>query len=505
MTTYQLFINNEWIPAQSGETFESINPYNGEPVGQFSRGREADIHKAVAAARTAFDEGPWPRMSGEERASYLKALADKISEKSAELTQMEVMDSGSTLKKAQTDMWLSAQQMKYFSRMATQPMEEPLESLSKPGTSRNILIREPIGVCGQIIPWNFPLMMAIWKLGPALAAGCTVVLKPAEETPLTAMVLADMIRELGIPKGVVNIVTGYGEEAGAPMVSHPGVDKIAFTGSTEIGCLIMSQAAHSMKRVTLECGGKSANILMEDADPEIAIDGALYAAFYHQGQCCIAGTRLLLPESKASDWLEQIVEKTQAIQLGNPMDKQTDMGPLVSQKQLDRVMGYIDQGKAEGARLLTGGKRPTAPELQRGFFVEPTIFADVENHMAIAQEEIFGPVLSVLTYKTEAEAIRIANDSRYGLAGAVWSKDTDRATAMARQLRAGTVWVNEYHLLSEKAPFGGYKQSGLGREMGPDCLKPYTEVKHLHVDELGSREKKFWYDSIVKSRSLVKS
>ncbi len=502
---YQLFINGAFVPAESGETFDSINPYNQEVVGRFARGREADIDKAVRAACQAFDEGPWPRMTGAERGKYLRALSEKISERSKELLPLEVADSGSTFKKVQGDLWLSSNQMKYFSKLADMETEHLLEALSKPGVSKNILVREPLGVCGQIIPWNFPLMMAVWKLGPALAAGCTLVLKPAEETPASAMELAKMIQEVGIPEGVVNIITGFGEEAGAPLVTHPLVDKVAFTGSTEIGKLIMAEAAVGMKRVTLECGGKSANIILEDADPEIAIDGSLYAAFFHAGQCCTAGSRLLLPESLKEAYLEKMAEKTRAIQLGDPMDKNTDLGPLVSQRQLDRVLGYIEKGRAEGAKVLVGGQRASAPGLEKGFFMEPTIFVDVNNEMTIAQEEIFGPVLSVITYKTVEEAIRIANDTRYGLAGAVWSRDTEKATSVARQLRTGTVWINEYHLISEKAPFGGYKQSGVGRELGPDSLNAYTEVKHIHIDELGSREKKFWYDTLIKPKSLVNS
>lgn len=502
----QLFINGTFFPAASGETFESINPYNHEVVGRFARGKTEDVDRAVQAARRAFDEGPWPRMSGAERGQFIMALAKKIEKETNSLLSLEIADSGSTRKKAEGDLWLSARQMGYFGRLAsTSRFEEDLEDLSRTGISRNILIREPIGVCGQIIPWNFPLMMAVWKLGPALAAGCTVVLKPAEETPATALELARMIQEIGFPPGVINMVTGYGEEAGAALVNHPGVDKIAFTGSTEIGRLIMAQAAGTMKRITLECGGKSANILLEDADPDIAIDGSLYAAFFHAGQCCTAGTRLLVPESRKKELLDQLVDKARQIRLGDPADKNSDMGPLISQKQVERVMAYIEAGKAEGAKLLTGGGRPRSEALpEKGYFIEPTIFDEVDNRMTIAREEIFGPVLSVISYRSEEEAVAIANDSPYGLAGAIWSTDRERAMKMVRQLRTGTVWINEYHLLSEKAPFGGFKQSGLGRELGPDSVRAYTEVKHIHIDELGSREKKFWYDALLQPKSLAK-
>lgn len=500
---YQLFINNQWVPAENGETFESHNPYNQELVGRFARARQADVDKAVAAARNAFDHGPWPKLSGEERSRYIRALADKLNDKTAELLPLEIAESGSTFKKAQGDFFVSFNNLKYFSELAKQPFEEPLTGLSRPGVSYNFIVREPIGVCAQIIPWNFPVMMATWKLGPALAAGCTLVLKPAEETPSSALELAKIIEEIGFPPGVVNVITGFGEEAGAPLVTHPGVDKVAFTGSTEIGRKIMAEAAGSMKRVTLECGGKSANILLEDADHAIALDGAIYAAFFHSGQCCTAGSRLLIPESQKETILEALHERVRRITLGNPAEKKTEMGPVVSKKQQERILAYIEKGKAEGARVLTGGGKPSDSALSNGYFIEPTIFVDVDNAMTIAQEEIFGPVLSVITYQDEAEAIRIANDSPYGLAGAVWSKDTERAVSVARQLRTGTVWINEYHLVSERAPFGGYKQSGLGRELGPDALKSYTEIKHIHVDELGKREKKFWYDAIIRPLGLV--
>ena len=497
MISYQLFIDGEFTDSVSRQTFDSLNPFNQEIVARVARGNAEDIRKAISAARRAFDAGPWPRMKKEERSAMLKAVSDKINEKQKELVNLEVADSGSTVRKAKEDIYLSARNMNYFSKLATLELAEPVEGLSKPGFSQNTLIREPIGVVGAIIPWNFPLKMAIWKLGPALAAGNTVVLKPSELTPCTAMELAAIIREVGIPSGVVNIIPGFGEDAGEELVKNALVDKISFTGSTAVGKKVMALAAHNLKKITLECGGKSANIVLDDADLDLAVDGAMYAIFYHQGQCCEAGTRLLLPRSHHDEFVDRLVAKTEKMKLGDPSDPATDMGPVVSKKQQERVLAYIAKGKQEGATIATGGGVPSTGNLGKGFFIEPTIFIHVKNSMAIAQEEIFGPVLSIIPYETDEEAVRIANDSVYGLGGGVWSRDKDRALKIARQLRAGTVWINEWHLISERAPFGGYKQSGIGREFGVDGLKEYTEAKHLHVDELGSREKKFWYDVVV--------
>jgi aldehyde dehydrogenase (NAD+) len=497
MREYQLFIGGQFVPAASGETFDSVNPFTGEPVARVARGKQADIDKAVAAARKAFDEGPWPRLPGEERGRILKDIADRIEAATKDLVSLMVEESGSTYRKAKGEVWLSGKHLAYFGKLANREFVKPIDALSKPGVSRNLLVREPIGVCGQIIPWNFPLQMAIWKLGPALAAGNTVVLKPAEETPAMAMELAKIIAESELPEGVVNIVTGYGEEAGAALADHPDVDKLAFTGSTEIGKKLMGEASQDLKRVTLELGGKSANIVFADADLELAVDGALYGAFFHSGQCCTAGTRLLLQEDIYDEFLRRFIEKAKNIHLGNPADKGTDLGPLVSKKQQERVLRYIETGKQEGARCVLGGVAPAAGDLKQGYFVEPTIFVDVDNAMAIAQEEIFGPVVAVLRFKTEADAIRLANTSKYGLAGAVWSQDNEKALRVAKRLRTGTVWINEYHLISEKAPFGGYKQSGIGRELGEEALDEYTEIKHIHIDEIGDRSKKFWYDAVV--------
>ncbi len=497
MQEYQLYIDGAFVPSVEGKKIESLNPFDQSVVARVDSATQPDVDKGVAAARKAFDEGPWPKMSGDERGAMIKAVSDKINDKFKELVKLEVMDSGSTYRKAKEDVYLSARAIYYFSKLASRDLSEPVEGLNKPGFSQNILVREPIGVVGAIIPWNFPLKMAIWKLGPALAAGNTVVLKPSEETPVTAMELAKIIDEIGFPPGVVNILPGYGHEAGEALVQHPDVDKIAFTGSTEIGRKVMATAAETMKRCTLECGGKSANIILDDADMEMALDGTMYAIFYHQGQCCEAGTRLFLPESIADEFLGKLLEKTKKLVIGDPMDKATDIGPLVSKTQQDRVLGYIQKGTEEGAKILIGGKKPDDEKLQKGCFVEPTIFSNVDNKMTIAQEEIFGPVLSVITYESVDDAVKMANDSIYGLAAGVWSKDKDKAQSIGRQLRAGTGWINEWHLMSEKAPFGGYKQSGIGREFGIDGLKEYTETKHMHIDDVGEREKKQWYDVVV--------
>jgi len=494
---YLLYSNGEFVESATKKTFDSINPFNQEVIARVARAGIEDAQRAVRAARKAFDEGPWTKMSKEERSTLLKAVSDKINERKAELELLEVEDSGSTIRKAKEDVHLSARAMNYFSKLAAMDMAETIDGLSKPGFSQNLLVREPIGVVAAIIPWNFPLKMAVWKLGPALAAGNTVVLKPSELTPVTAMELAKIMHEVGFPAGVVNIVPGYGEDVGEELVKNSMVDKVSFTGSTAVGRRVMSLASSTLKKCTLECGGKSANIVLDDADMDLAVDGALYAIFYHQGQCCEAGTRLLLHEKIHNEFLNRMIEKTKKMKLGDPKDMTTDLGPLISEKQRERVLGYIKSGVEQGAKIAIGGSAPQSPELKKGFFVEPTIFTNINNKMKIAQEEIFGPVLSVIKHKTIEEAVAMANDSMYGLGGGVWSRDKEKAMAVAKQLRVGTVWINEWHLISEKAPFGGYKQSGIGREFGVEGLREYTETKHLHIDELGAREKKFWYDTVV--------
>ncbi|HAY33535.1 MAG TPA: aldehyde dehydrogenase family protein [Ignavibacteria bacterium] len=493
MLKYQLYINGEFCDSEDGQTFKATDPANGEVIAEISKAGISDTKKAVAAARKAFDSGVWSGLSGDERSRILKQLVDKINENAEKLTELEVKDSGSTVRKAGEDIFLSAKSLNYFSKTAALNFNEEISGLSKEGVSKNIILYEPVGVCALIIPWNFPLKMAIWKLGPALAAGNTVILKPAMETSVTACELAKLISETEIPKGVVNIITGSGSIIGTELVTNPDVDKVGFTGSTEVGKIIMQNASSNLKKITLECGGKSANIVLDDADIEMSIDGAIYAAFYHQGQCCEGGTRLLLHEKIYDKFIAGLKEKIEKMKIGDPSDKSITVGPVVNQDQFDTVMKYIKTGIDEGAEILTGGKQFGS----KGLFIEPTVFVNVDNKMKIAQEEIFGPVLAVIKFKDDDEAVSVANDSIFGLAGAVWSGNDDRALAVADRLRAGTVWINEYHLLSDRAPFGGYKQSGIGREFGTEGMKEYMESKHIHIDEIKDRSKKPWYRTVV--------
>ena len=491
MEKYSLYINGEFRESSDGGTFKSYNPADGSEIAEIAKATVDDAKSAIDAARDAFDSGVWSGMSREERSGVIKQIVDKINENKERLTELEILDSGSTLKKAGEDIFLSAKNLNSFAKLALADLNE-VSGVSKEGISKNLVVREPVGVCSQIIPWNFPLKMMIWKIGPALAAGCTIVLKPAPETSVTAMEMAKLIDETDLPKGVLNIVTGDAE-VGTEMVVNPKVDKVSFTGSTEIGRLIMKNAADTLKKITLECGGKSANIVLDDADIEMAVDGAVYAGFYHQGQCCEGGTRLLISEKIYDEFIDKMKDKILKMKVGDPGDKSTDVGPVISKEQFDRVMNYIKIAQDEGAELLTGGKQAG----DKGYFIEPTVFVNVDNKMKHAREEIFGPVISVIKFKDDAEAVKIANDSIYGLGGAVWSRDDDRALKVAEKLRTGTVWINEYHIMNEKVPFGGYKQSGIGREFGLDGIKEYTETKHIHIDEIKDRTKKFWYGTVV--------
>jgi acyl-CoA reductase-like NAD-dependent aldehyde dehydrogenase len=480
---YQNYIGGDWVDAISGETFDVINPATEELVATVPRAGGEDAQRAIAAARQAFDSGEWRDLDPEERKRILLSAIDGLTETEDELATMETLEAGMTIRATSTVViGYCISHWDYFARQATRPAQEPLEPVSYPTNSYNFVLREPIGVCAGIIPWNFPLVMAVWKLAPALAMGNTCVLKPASNTPLTALKFAEILDRTELPKGVVNVITGEGATVGEELASHPGVDKVSFTGSTAVGKRIMQLASNTVKKVTLELGGKSPNIVFDDADMEQAVDGALWATFFHQGQVCESGTRLLLPESIHDEFVERLVERARQIKLGDTLDFESDMGPLASAAQRETVEGYVRIGNDEGARLVTGGKPPKGDGFEHGYWYEPTIFTEVDNSMTIAREEIFGPVLSVIKFKDDEDAIQIANDTSYGLASGVWSQDPDRCLEAARRLRAGTVWINDFHMINCVAPWGGYKQSGVGRELAGYGLDEYTEVKHVHWD-----------------------
>jgi aldehyde dehydrogenase (NAD+) len=474
--TLRLLINNEWVASESGKTFPSINPATGEEIGQVAEADAADVYKAVRAARRAFEHGPWRKTSASERGRLLYRLADLIEQNADELAQLETLDNGKPVAMARAaDLPLTIACYRYYAGWADKIQGK---TIPVSGDYFCYTRHEPVGVVGQIIPWNFPLLMQAWKLGPALAAGNTVLLKPAEQTPLTALRVGELIVEAGFPAGVVNILPGYGPTAGGAIASHMDVDKVAFTGSTEVGHLIMRAAADSnLKRVTLELGGKSPNIVFADADMDQAIEGSHFALFFNQGQCCCAGSRLFVEEKAYDQFVEKSVARAKKRTVGDPFDRATEQGPQVDDVQFEKVMSYIEAGKREGAALLCGGKRVG----DRGYFIEPTVFADVKDTMKIAQEEIFGPVMSIIKFKDLDEVIERANKTIYGLAAAVWTRDITKAHAIANNVRAGTVWVNCYDVFDAAAPFGGFKQSGLGRELGEYGLQQYTEVKTVTV------------------------
>ena len=473
----KLLINNRWVEAASGKTFPTINPSTGEVITHVAEADAADVDKAVAAARAAFDNGPWrKKMSASQRGVLINKLAELIEKHADELAQLEALDNGKPYHVARAaDLPLTIACYRYYAGWTDKIHGKTIPAQGKYFSYTK---HEPVGVVGQIIPWNFPLLMQAWKLGPALAAGCTVVLKPAEQTPLSALRVGELILEAGFPEGVVNILPGYGPTAGAAIARHMDVDKVAFTGSTEVGHLIMKAAAETnLKRVTLELGGKSPNIVFADADMDEAIEGAHFALFFNQGQCCCAGSRLYVEEKCYDEFVAKSVERAKKRTVGNPFDKNTEQGPQVDQEQFNKVMGYIESGKNEKAKLLAGGKRVG----EKGYFIEPTVFADVQDNMKIAQEEIFGPVMSILKFKDVDEVVTRANKSLYGLAAAVWTKDITKAHAIADGVRAGTVWVNCYDVFDAAVPFGGYKQSGIGRELGEYGLANYTEVKTVTI------------------------
>lgn len=474
--TKQLYINGKFVDSAGGKTFDTMNPATGEVLAKVAEAEAEDIDLAVKAARKAFDEGPWSRMSASQRSRLIYKLADLMEENKVELAQLETLDNGKPYSEtSKADVPLAVEHFRYFSGWATKIVGQ---TIPVQGNYFNYTRHEPVGVVGQIIPWNFPLLMAAWKLGAALATGCTVVLKPAENTPLSALYLAELIQEAGFPDGVVNIVPGYGPTAGQPLVDHPDIDKIAFTGSTKVGKSIMRSAADTLKRITLELGGKSPNIILPDADLTKAVPGALMGIMFNQGQVCCAGSRLYVQKKLYDNVMSDLVANTKKIKQGNGLEEGTTMGPLISSTQQSRVKGYIDKGIEEGAEVLTGGDIP----FEKGYFVSPTIFADVNHSMTIAKEEIFGPVVAAMPFDDIDDLVEKANDSMYGLAAGVWTQDIKKAHYIAHKLKAGTVWVNTYNALDAASPFGGYKQSGLGREMGSYALDNYTEVKSVWIN-----------------------
>ena len=472
----QMFINGQWVDAASGKTFETPNPATGETLARVAEGDAEDINRAVRAARAAFDSGPWSRMTPSERGRIIWRIGDLILEHVDELAQLESLDNGKPYLVAQAaDVPLAADLFHYMAGWATK-IEGNTINISVPympgANFHSYTLREPIGVVGQIIPWNFPLLMAAWKLGPALTTGCTVVLKPAEQTSLTALRLAELIAEAGVPDGVVNVVPGFGETAGAALATHDYVDKVAFTGSTEVGKLIVQAAAGNLKKLTLELGGKSPNIVFDDAEDN-AIEGAANAIFFNHGQCCVAGSRLFVHESRYDEVVDGVAEIAKSIKLGSGLDPSTQMGPLVSDEQFRRVTGFLESGRADGATALAGGGRFG----DRGYFVEPTVLTNTRPDMQVVREEIFGPVVVAEKFTSLDEIAAQANDTSYGLGAGIWTRDISKAHALAKKLRAGTVWINCYNVFDASLPFGGYKQSGWGREMGHEVLNNYTEVK----------------------------
>ncbi|RLS84653.1 MAG: aldehyde dehydrogenase family protein [Planctomycetota bacterium] len=477
VSNQKLFINGKWVNSISGKTFATLNPATGQEICKVAEADSADVDLAVKAARKAFESGPWKKMSAAERGRRINKLADLMEKNLPALAALESLDNGKPLRDSlNADLPLSIKAYRYYAGWCdkthgkTIPVEGEYFCYTK---------HEPVGVVGQIIPWNFPLLMVAWKWAPALATGCTIVLKPAEQTPLTALRMAELAQEADIPDGVINVVPGFGPTAGAAITSHMDIDKVAFTGEGSTGQLVMQAAAKSnLKRVSLELGGKSPNVVFADADLDAAVEGAYFGLFFNQGQCCCAGSRLFVEEDIHDAFVEKLVARAKKQRVGDPFDMATTQGPQISQEQFDRIMGYIDVGVSEGANLLSGGKRVGS----KGYFIQPTIFSGVKDNMRIAKEEIFGPVMNILKFKDVDEVVQRGNKTFYGLAAAIWTKDITKAHRLANSLRAGTVWVNCYDVFDAAAPFGGFKMSGIGRELGEYALSLYTEVKTVYIN-----------------------
>ena len=479
LAKYKMFIGGEWVNSASGETFPSDNPYTGKPWALIPKGGAPDVDRAVRAAHKAFTSGEWPRLTPSKRGALLRKLADLIGEKSKQLAEIEVRDNGKLYAEMSAQTAYMAQWYYYYGGLADK-IEGHVIPTDKPDML-NYTRYEPLGVVAAIIPWNSPLLLVAWKLAPALAAGNTVVLKPSEFTSASALEFMKLIEQAGFPAGVVNVVTGYGPDVGMPLVEHPLVAKVAFTGSDRTGTLIYQTAAKGLKRVSMELGGKSPNIVFDDAHMENAVKGVISGIFAATGQTCIAGSRLLVQQSIHDQFVEKLVAFARTAKMGNPMNLDTQVGPVTNPPQFKKVLDYIDIAKGEGAKPVLGGARATRPECGSGWFVEPTIFVGVKNSMRIAQEEVFGPVLAVIPFKDEEEAVAIGNDVVYGLAAGVWTQNMRRALTMAERLQAGTVWVNTYRAVSYLSPFGGYKRSGLGRESGQEMIKDYMQVKSVWI------------------------
>jgi betaine-aldehyde dehydrogenase len=489
---YEMFIDGEWVDAP--DSVEIRNPATEELVATTAKGDRELTDRAVAAAKAAHERGEWRRSTPDQRADVLRAIVARLNDRMDELVELETRENGVTVRQATAfHIGYSIAHLDYFADLArTYEFERPGPTVSYPTLATGVVRHEPLGVCAAIVPWNFPLLLAMWKIGPALAAGNTIVVKPDEKTPLTLLEFARAAQESGLPDGVLNVVMGDGAEVGGRLAEHPDVRKVAFTGSTAVGQEVMRAAAGNVKRVTLELGGKGPNIVLEDADLDAAVDASLFACFLYSGQACESGTRLLLPDSLHDEFVERMLERTSTLTIGDPLDFETDIGPVISERQRDRILNYIDIGKSEGAIAACGGGKPSGDQFEKGWWVEPTIFTGVRNDMRIAREEIFGPVLSVIRYRDVDEAVAIANDTEYGLSAGVWSSDTERAMDIASRLESGTVWINDWHMVNSRFPFGGYKQSGIGRELGPDALDEYTERKFVHLDLSGRLDRRVY-------------